>query len=238
MKTITFTTMVSCEELILSVMQYRTSSVKPNKLRKLVCKDKSFSWNDFSEALDSLVKKKIVSRNGDFLVYRSTANEESLGKTAELQKPEDETERDETGGRERYQRKIKLPKIIIELLTKKNSKKLRNIEKNTSSSINLVPTGDNKHYIAIIESESKEDSMDQTKKRVNFAASLLIKMNKLCKEKAIRDQKLEDGEKKKDRASVEQETQEDASLFVHKRKSKSSEDQTKKKKKRKRDKFY
>jgi len=230
--------MVSCEELILSVLQYRTSSVKPNKLRKLVCKDKSFSWNDFSEAVDSLVKKKVISRNGDSLLYRSTTNDESLGKTAELQEPEDETEIDETDGRERYQRKIKLPKIIAEHLTKKNSKKLRNIEKNTSSSINLIPTGDNKHYIAIIESECKEDSMDQTKKRVDFAASLLIKMNKLCKEKAIRDQKLEDEGKKKDRASVEQETQEDASPFVHKRKSKSSEDQTKKKKKRKRDKFY
>ena len=166
-----------CRDLITSTLENFAGAIKQNKLRKLICKgDPSITWTLFATALDDLIKSEKIVKRGDNEV-------EIAPKILEGTMMKIPSKQENTGP---YSRTVKIPKSVAEHLQKKNNKKIKNVEKNTNTLLTLTPNGDGKNYTVLVLPQlgdtdiTKDERADErNKKRVNFAASLLIKMVKL-----------------------------------------------------------
>lgn len=125
------------EHAIQSALSTMSTSVRPNKLRKIICKQlPATNWTQYQRVLDSLVENKCVHLqeiNGEKLIVVSqTGNSQSaIGTNVELTQTVDGNTRALMTDRE----EIQVPFEIFLHLTKKGRKKQKNIETNTKTKI-------------------------------------------------------------------------------------------------------
>ena len=154
--------------------------IRPNKLRKVVCKNGDVNWTEFQEGLDAMIERNALqteSRNGEVVILVSNNGGGNEKKTAG----------DSSDGLEKKMRKeikMEIPLAVAQHLTRKGKRKQKNIEQTCKSKLILSGIDDAKsprdnvalqivnEYGAedgLTEEESKQKSSKQLK-----AAKVLV----------------------------------------------------------------
>ena len=120
------------------------SQIRPNKLRKLVCKSTGATWTQFQIALEQMIgsgaiKSKLVEGEKVILIDDSTTNKQRRDEN-------EETSARTTGSTNKSQQKNKkeitmeIPLAVAHHLTRKGRRKQRNIESTTKTELSMSGT--------------------------------------------------------------------------------------------------
>ena len=140
--------------------------VRPNKLRKLVCKEGGVNWTEFQETLDKLIERNEVQtgkQNGEVVILVSA----NIGDGATSPGMKDDSKQELQ--KQRKEVTMKIPLAVAQHLTRKGRRKQKNIEQTCKS--RLVFSGvdeaksprDNVTLQIINEAESEERATKQLK---------------------------------------------------------------------------
>jgi len=116
-----------------ALMQTAVDRVRPNKLRKIVCKNGDVNWTQFQEALDAMIERGEVrteKQNGEMVILVSNNG----GGTGTV------TAKDDSKQDLRKQRKevtMEIPLAVAHHLTRKGRRKQKNIEQTCKSKLFL-----------------------------------------------------------------------------------------------------
>jgi len=117
-------------EIISTIDKMDTVSIRPNKLRKVICKKvDGTNWTQYQRVLDSILEEKILKTkavDGELMILPSRANCQSQTENLEEKNSSDVKKKTEV---------MSVPLAIIRHLVKKGHKKQNNIEKNSKSKI-------------------------------------------------------------------------------------------------------
>lgn len=120
------------KEIMAAVDNVQVSSIRPNKLRKIICKKiDGTNWTQYQRVLDSLIEGKLLRAkavNGELMILPSLANCQDQSKKQEQESSLEYKKKSEV---------ISVPLAIIRHLTKKGRQKQSNIEKNSKSKISF-----------------------------------------------------------------------------------------------------
>lgn len=133
--------------MILSTLGSSTDPLRPNKLRKMACKQlKGATWTQYAKCLEALVHDALVQRKekgGEtFVVLAKSASQKKKGKTTTTttktsdDKPaeEDLQKGDEAKA---LKEEIRIPRSVALYLHKKRHLKLKNIQTNTKTKLTI-----------------------------------------------------------------------------------------------------
>jgi len=105
--------------------------IKPNKLRKLVCKNGGVNWTEFQETLDKLIDRNEVQtekQNGEVVILVSnTGDGASPAEVKDCSKQELQKQRKEIT--------MEIPLAVAQHLTRKGRRKQKNIEETCKSKL-------------------------------------------------------------------------------------------------------
>jgi hypothetical protein len=107
--------------------------VRPNKLRKLVCKDGEVNWTEFQEALEKLIERNEVQtgkQNGEVVILVSKIGD---GATSPGMKDDSKQELQ----KQRKEVTMEIPLAVAQHLTRKGRRKQKNIEQTCKSRLLL-----------------------------------------------------------------------------------------------------
>mmetsp|Transcript_32920 Transcript_32920/g.39451 ORF Transcript_32920/g.39451 Transcript_32920/m.39451 type:complete len:240 (+) Transcript_32920:75-794(+) len=117
-------------EIISTIDKMDTVSIRPNKLRKVICKKvDGTNWTQYQRVLDSILEEKILKTkavDGELMILPSRANCQSQTENLEEKNSSDVKKKTEV---------MSVPLAIIRHLVKKGHQKQNNIEKNSKSKI-------------------------------------------------------------------------------------------------------
>jgi len=117
-------------EIISTIDKMDAMSIRPNKLRKIICKKvDGTNWSQYQRVLDSILEEKILKTkavDGELMILPSRANCQSQTENLEEKNSSDVKKKTEV---------MSVPLAIIRHLVKKGHQKQNNIEKNSKSKI-------------------------------------------------------------------------------------------------------
>jgi len=117
-------------EIISTIDKMDAMSIRPNKLRKIICKKvDGTNWSQYQRVLDSILEEKILKTkaiDGELMILPSRADCQSQTENLEEKNSSDVKKKTEV---------MSVPLAIIRHLVKKGHKKQNNIEKNSKSKI-------------------------------------------------------------------------------------------------------
>jgi len=153
--------------------------IRPNKLRKLVCKKKNINWTQFQTALDALIQEKVIltktANGGEIQIITNNGDDDDFNNT----------EKRETK-QEQHEEVMKIPTAVAHHLLRKGGKKKQNIETNTKTKLKIGPIRNNTDATTITTELSilcSGDANDEkTKNRMKFAMATILKMIKAYEE--------------------------------------------------------
>lgn len=120
------------KEIIANIDNVQVSSIRPNKLRKIICKKiDGTNWTQYQRVLDSLIEGNVLRAkavNGELMILPSLANCQNQSKKQERENSSECKKKSEV---------ILAPLAIIRHLIKKGHQKQNNIEKNSKSKISF-----------------------------------------------------------------------------------------------------
>lgn len=183
------------KNVILSTLGSAIGDVRPNKLRKLTCKQlKGATWTQFAKCLDALtddenkIKKK--EKGGEtFLILVGRGKDNKVKSAATISKNDELTTGDEA---EVFKEEMRIPRVVALYLHKKKHLKLKNIETNTKTKLTVFGQLDGKqtdaslanlHTLQIAaevglpkEDETQKDAEKLAKKHIEVAKNLVLKI--------------------------------------------------------------
>ena len=153
--------------------------VRPNKLRKLVCKEGGVNWTEFQETLDKLIERNEVQtgkQNGELVVLVSNNGD---GATS----PEVKDYSKQGLQKQRKEVTMKIPLAVAQHLTRKGRRKQKNIEQTCKSRLLLSGVDDAKSprdnvTLQIINEYGAGD--DSTEAESEQRATKQLKAAKVC----------------------------------------------------------
>ena len=105
--------------------------IRPNKLRKVVCKNGDVNWTEFQEGLDAMIERNALqteSRNGEVVILVSNnggvADEKNVGAVQNNKKK-----------RKELTSTMEIPLAVAQHLTRKGRRKQKNIEQTCKSKL-------------------------------------------------------------------------------------------------------
>lgn len=175
------------KKAIISIMKKMDDKVRPNKLRKIICKEvNDTDWNQFRRVLDTMIEKNILhteGRDGDVFVL--------LGQEDKLRNVETSVV-SSTHNAEDETAVIEVPQALIFHLVAKGRKKQKNIELNTKTKISFDKSVFNKEEATNFDKKmnltitkylpreyvdkSQTEVRDTAKKHVKTARLMITKM--------------------------------------------------------------
>lgn len=177
------------EETILEQLSALETYVRPNKLRKIVCRTiRSTNWTQFQRVLDRLIeteKVKLKEEEGEKVIFLSTGNTSN-----DNTKNKNSQTNDEPSSRV-LNDVIEVPIEIVSNLLRKGKKKQKNIETNTKTTF----TFDKDALLAVRKNDLVSEKMTNitirseilndveiAKKHINTAKLMIQKMVQAFKE--------------------------------------------------------
>ena len=153
--------------------------IRPNKLRKLVCKNGCVNWTEFQETLDKLIGRNEVQtekQNGEVVILVSnTGDGASPAEVKDCPKQELQKQRKEIT--------MEIPLAVAQHLTRKGRRKQKNIEETCKSKLvfsgvdNANSPTDNVTLQIINEYGARDDSTEEESKH---SATKQLKAAKVC----------------------------------------------------------
>ena len=148
--------------------------VRPNKLRKLVCKDGEVNWTEFQEALEKLIERNEVQtekQNGEVVILVSNIGDGASPGMKDDSKQELQKQQKEVT--------MKIPLAVAQHLTRKGRRKQKNIEQTCKSRIVFSDVDEAKSVtLQIINEYSAGD--DLTEEESAQRATKQLKAAKVC----------------------------------------------------------
>jgi hypothetical protein len=133
------------EAAVVSTLGASKDALRPNKLRKLVCKQlQGATWTQFATCLDEMVDKAVVQRktnNGEVFVQMvvGTAHpgDKKKGKSKITKKKDTKSTAETEEERQVLKEEVRIPRSIALYLLKKKHLKLKNIQTNTKTKLTI-----------------------------------------------------------------------------------------------------
>lgn len=132
--------------VILSTLSSATDALRPNKLRKMACKQlKGSTWTQYAKCLETLVHDAVVQRKekgGEtFVVLAKSASKKKVKAAAISTKTSDdkpvESKMQEGDEPTALKEEIRIPRSVALYLHKKRHLKLKNIQTNTKTKLTI-----------------------------------------------------------------------------------------------------
>ena len=147
--------------------------VRPNKLRKLVCKDGEVNWTEFQEALEKLIEHNELQtekQNGEVVILVSNNGDGTSPGMKDDSKQELQKQRKEIT--------MEIPLAVAQHLTRKGRRKQKNIEKTCKSKLVMDDAKSNTVTLQIINEYGAGD--DMTEEESAQRATKQLKAAKVC----------------------------------------------------------
>ena len=184
--------------ILLETLSRNQGPLRPNKLRKLVCKRSEITWTKFQSSLERLVSQEkvdiVVNAKGDDTVClnkkviqrmkildASFSTQEQISSTGKSSLSIGGTVKDDEEPSGQYQlfKTIKVPSALVLYLNRNCRAKLNSIERNTKTVITILEKEQDQSQVTLtIEPSPSEDDTNVAKqeKRLKFAIHLLETM--------------------------------------------------------------
>lgn len=150
----------------------KVKNIRPNKLRKIVCKKvKGTNWTQYQRVIDAMIKNGSVStleENGEVVIDKIKDGEVELPPPPSTQQSKNVKTL-----------QIEVPFAIISYLTRKGSRKKKNIETNTKTTISF-----DEETIKALRSTSNEFAVEKSKVTITKTWDTDTDDDKEVKEKA------------------------------------------------------
>ena len=173
------------------------SNIRPNKLRKIICKDvEGTNWTQYQRVLDLLIEEKklkttMINKELSICPLSDTSNNMKDSSTKSNGHDEKDTSLDSSGESSSHGTKMKIPLAIVYHLIKKGQKKLKSLELNSKTkftfsevSLSAVKKKDfdiNEETTFIIKSHDDDGDEEVAKKHIKTAKLYVSKMDKAFK---------------------------------------------------------
>jgi len=183
---------------IVSTLSTAQDGIRPNKLRKMVCKQiPGATWTQFAECLEKIMDDarsgfqmedgNIVNSKAHHGTKKGNAQATTPSSTKEAKPSQESTTTSNTGGEVLQSKNVKVPRAIALHLTRKHFLKKKNIETNSKTKLTLhgihgsasegpldelVTIQITRHRLVEIENDNEE----LAKKHIKTAQVLLEKM--------------------------------------------------------------
>jgi len=185
--------------ILLETLSRNQGPIRPNKLRKLVCKRSEITWTKFQSSLERLVSQEkvdiVVNALGEDtvclnkkVIQRMEISDASFSKQEQISSTDKSSlsiggtaVKDDEEPPQQYQlfKTIKVPSALVLYLTRNSRAKLNSIEQNTKTIITILEKEQDQSQVTLtIEPSSTEDDTNVAKqeKRLKFAFHLLETM--------------------------------------------------------------